>query len=232
MDERRQELLVPLFPLNVVLYPGMLMPLHIFEPRYRAMINDTMQGSQSFVVVLIADGMPEGDVDVVPKSIGTVAQIAQLRHLNPEQMSVWVVGAEKIEILDYHRTADDYLMARVRVLNDTPVAEGGHVPPLETLHKLFAVYIDLKLQLNDHSPDSMDYELAVEPDELSYQIAGLLDVSLAEKQALLEMSHTSDRLAHEATILEREIRHLQELLKSHVTPRTQPLPWGGEVNLN
>ncbi len=232
MDERGQELQVPLFPLNVVLYPGMLMPLHIFEPRYRAMINDVMQGSQSFVVVLIADGMQEGDVNVVPKRIGTVAQIAQLRHLNPEQMNIWVVGGEKIEILDYHRTADDYLMARVRVLADASIADGGYVPPLNTLRKLFAVYIDLKLQLNDHSPDNMNYELADAPDELSYQIASLLDVSLAEKQALLELSNTSDRLAHEATILEREIIHLQELLKSHVTPRTQPLPWGGEVNLN
>jgi len=232
MDTHGRELLVPLFPLNVVLYPGMLMPLHIFEPRYRAMINDTMQGSQSFVVVLIAAGMPEGDLDVTPKTIGTVARIAQLRHLNSEEMNVWVVGGEKIEVLNYRRTTDDYLMARVRVLDDDSFGDGGYVPQLVTLQKLFEVYIDLKLQLNDRSQDSVDYEFAGEPDALSYQIASLLEVSLAEKQALLEMSNTSDRLAHEATILEREIIHLQKLLKSHVTPRTQPLPWGGEVNLN
>ena len=227
-----KEMLIPLFPLNTVLYPGMLMPLHIFEPRYRAMIDDTMQGSQSFAIALIDDGRQEGDISVTPKTIGTVAQIAQLRHLNPEKMNVWVVGDEKIEILDYHRTADDYLMARVRVLPDDASSAATYVPQLDSLREMFEAYILLKLKLNDRAPKEVHYELSGEPEALSYQIASLLDVSLAEKQMLLELSSVVERLTCEAEILAREIEYLHEILKTHVTPRTQSLPWGKDINLN
>lgn len=227
-----KEMLIPLFPLNVVLYPGMLMPLHIFEPRYRAMIDNTMQESQSFAIALIDAGEQEGDLDVTPKAIGTVAQIAQLRHLDPEKMNVWVVGDEKVEILDYHRTADNYLMARVRVLQDDASSVTKCVPQLDSLHQMFDEYITLKLKLNDRAPDEIDYDLSGEPETMSYQIASLLDISLAEKQMLLELSSVVERLTREAEILAREMEQLHNLLKTHVSPQTQSLPWGGEVNLN
>ncbi len=223
---------LPLFPLNVVLYPGMLLPLHVFEPRYQAMVNDTMQGSQSFGVALIAEGTQEGDLHVAPRRIGTVAKIAQLQHLDEERMNLWVVGAEKIEILNYAPCDDDYLVGQVRVLHDVPGDARSFAGQIGSLRQRFKTYIELKLTLNAHDPHSVEYQFSGEPEPFSYQIASLLDISLAEKQSLLEMDDVSRRLNTETDILAREIEHLQELLKTHLVPKTQSLPWGGEVNLN
>ncbi len=223
---------LPLFPLNVVLYPGMLLPLYIFEPRYRAMVHDTMQGTQSFGVALIAEGMQENDIHVAPRKIGTVAKIAQLQHLDEERMNLWVVGAEKIEILNYAPCDDDYLVGQVRILHDTPGDIRAFTAQIDSLRQTFKTYIELKLKLNAHDPKSVEYQFSGEPEPFSYQIASLLDISLAEKQTLLEMDDVSMRLNRETDILAREIEHLQELLKTHLLPKTQTLPWGGEVNLN
>ena len=223
---------LPLFPLNVVLYPGMLLPLYIFEPRYRAMVNDTMQGTQSFGVALIAAGMQENDINVAPKKIGTVAKIAQLQHLAEDRMNLWVVGAEKIEIVSYAPCDDDYLVGQVRILHDTPTDAQSSAAQIADLRQTFKTYIELKLKLNAHDPHSVEYQFSGEPEPFSYQIASLLDISLAEKQELLEMRDVSLRLTRESNILAREIEHLQTQLKTHLLPKTQTLPWGGEVNLN
>ncbi len=223
---------LPLFPLNVVLYPGMLLPLHIFEPRYRAMINDTMHGTQSFGVALIAAGKQEEDTFVIPKPIGTIARIAQLHHLDPEHINLWVIGHEKIEIVTYAPCDDEYLVGQVRIVHDSTEDEQLYVPQLDSMREKFKMYIELKLRLNNRDPHSVEYEFSGEPTPFSFQIASLLDISLAEKQALLEIEVVSERLSRESDILTREIDHLRELMKSHVTPQTQSLPWGGEVSLN
>lgn len=223
---------LPLFPLNVVLFPGMLLPLYIFEPRYRAMVHDTMQGTQSFGVALIAEGMQENDMHVAPRKIGTVAKIAQLQHLDDERMNLWVVGAEKIEIVRYAPCDDNYLVGQVRVLHDMPGDAPAFDAQIASLRQTFRTYIELKLEVNAHDPHSVEYQFSGEPESFSYQIASLLDISLAEKQILLEMDDVSARLNRESEILTREIDHLQELLKTHLLPKTQTLPWGGEVNLN
>ena len=223
---------LPLFPLNVVLYPGMLLPLYIFEPRYRAMVNDTMQGTQSFGVALIAEGTQEKDLHVAPRRVGTVAKIAQLQHLDEERMNLWVVGAEKIEILGFAPCDDDYLVGQVRVLHDTPADTQSSVTQVDSLRQTFKTYLELKLKLNAHDPNSVEYQFSGEPEPFSYQIASLLDISLAEKQTLLELDDVSMRLTRETDILAREIEHLQELLKTHLMPKTQTLTGGCEVSLN
>ena len=67
---------------------------------------------------------------------------------------------------------------------------------------------------------------------MSYQIATMLDVSLAEKQKLLEIRGLKDRLNQEKLVLKREVEHLRQMLSTQRNPKVEHLPWGGEVHLN
>ena len=75
--EQSSAMEMPLFPLNVVLFPGMALPLHIFEPRYREMINRCLDENLAFGVVLIKEG-PEVGGDALPRRVGTAARIVKV----------------------------------------------------------------------------------------------------------------------------------------------------------
>ncbi|RME50978.1 MAG: hypothetical protein D6796_01895 [Caldilineae bacterium] len=226
----RNTFLLPLFPLNVVLYPGMLLPLHIFEPRYRIMLQKCLAEEGKFGVVLIEHGKPEDDI-AHPCKIGTIGKIMQVQKLERGEMYVWVLGTERFEIESYYLTADEYLMGRIRLLTDTPLDPLLSSVRLQTLVQSFQTYLDLLTTLNDKDRATVHMELANDPAHFSFQIAATLDIALAEKQKLLELDNVQERLATEQAILERETDYLRRLLAS-MRMRIQHLPWGGEVNLN
>src|ERR1700757_4702903 len=93
---------LPLFPLNTVLFPGMALPLRIFEPRYRLMIEECLTSGGSFGVALISSGREVGD-PAVPHRVGTSARIAGAERLSDGRLNIEVVGQERFHILDlYH----------------------------------------------------------------------------------------------------------------------------------
>ncbi|MEZ4613151.1 MAG: LON peptidase substrate-binding domain-containing protein [Caldilineaceae bacterium] len=103
---------MPLFPLNVVLFPGMFLPLHIFEPRYREMVEHCVETKSPFGVALIRDGQEVGDA-ATPCDIGTAARIAKVQRMPDGRMNISTVGTQRfrIESVDYSRS---YAVAQVR----------------------------------------------------------------------------------------------------------------------
>ena len=102
---------LPLFPLHVVLYPEMPLPLHIFEPRYREMVMRCREEDTAFGVVLIRDG-EEAGAPAVPHAIGTTARIDQFEELPDGKMNVVVTGETRFHVLEtFHQ--QPYLTARV-----------------------------------------------------------------------------------------------------------------------
>jgi len=224
--------LLPLFPLNVVLYPNMFLPLRIFEPRYQAMVKYCVAEDEPFGVVLIAEGQPEEDETIKPYKIGTVADIVQVDELGEGRMNIWVAGSERFEILNYYRSPADYLVGRVLPVDDEDADPLLFLDQTNPLSLSFKTYLELRMRLNDEDIEDFDYQLANDPAILSYQIATMLDVSLAEKQNLLELRGLKDRLNQEKLVLKREIGHLRQMLSTQRKPRVEHLPWGGEVHLN
>ena len=223
---------LPLFPLNLVLFPGMFQALHIFEPRYQAMIKHCMAEQSPFGIVLIASGTAEGDEAAEPYAIGTIAKIVQVQHQGQGRMNLWVVGQERFKVARFGLAVDEYLVAHVDPLPDEqadPVLLAGE---MNTLRGYFKTYVDLILALSQEDKGEINYNLAEEPSLFSFQIASILDVASAEKQNLLEMVNVSQRLVKEVQIMEREIAWLEQLLKSQSISKTQELPWGGEIFLN
>ena len=93
-DESRE---LPLFPLNTTLFPGGTLPLHIFEPRYRAMTRRCLEGDERFGVVLIAEG-PEVGGRAVPHLVGTVARIALAETLEGGRYNLMTTGERRFAI--------------------------------------------------------------------------------------------------------------------------------------
>src|SRR6185369_3018170 len=88
---------MPLFPLNTVLFPGMVLPLHIFEPRYKVMISECVRDNKPFGVILIKEGVEVGG-PALTYEFGTSAYITQIEQLGNEQMNIQTVGYQRFKL--------------------------------------------------------------------------------------------------------------------------------------
>lgn len=194
---------LPLFPLaNVVLFPGMLLPLRIFESRYRTMVSQCLADDARFGVALISEGQEVGGPAEV-HSVGTIARILTVGRYDDGQMDLMTVGVQRFRILQTD-SSKPYLCGCVELLRD------GREEP-ESLQSRAADVLALlreyrsMLEYGENAP-----ELPEDPEALSY-IAGVLDLPATEKQVMLESLSTSDRLLSLGGFLRREIQMLSVL---------------------
>lgn len=126
---------LPLFPLDLALLPGALLPLHVFEPRYRALTRRSLDGDQEFGVVRLHDGNLA--------RVGCAARILQVLHVYPDGRSdILARGEGRFSLLDLREHADGYLEARAGAVCDEP---GPAVDPEDRLllERLFREYSEL-----------------------------------------------------------------------------------------
>ena len=109
---------LPLFPLHVVLFPDMPLPLHIFEPRYREMILRCREERSPFGIVLIQNGEESGE-EAVPHRIGTTARIAQHEEMPDGRMNILVFGETRFHVTQT-RHDKPYLCAQVEPFWEQP----------------------------------------------------------------------------------------------------------------
>ncbi|WP_107668148.1 LON peptidase substrate-binding domain-containing protein [Cyanothece sp. BG0011] len=191
---------LPIFPLpEVVLFPGRPLPLHIFEFRYRMMMNTILEGDRRFGVVMV--NPVNGEI----AKVGSCAELVRFQRLPDDRMKILTMGQQRFRILEYVREKP-YRVGLVEWLEDKPTTE--NVEPLATevgqllrdVVRLSAKLTDQKIELPDDLPDL--------PVELSYWVAGNLYGVAAEQQALLEMQETKGRLEREIEILTSTRNHL------------------------
>ena len=107
---------LPLFPLNVVLFPDAAIPLHIFEERYKLMVQMCLDGDSQFGVVLIKSGSEVGD-PAEPHGVGTVARIIDVERLDEGRMRLAIVGRERFRIEEITQRVP-YIEGRVGILEE------------------------------------------------------------------------------------------------------------------
>ncbi|HEC21997.1 MAG TPA: peptidase S16 [Chloroflexi bacterium] len=199
---------LPLFPLKTVLFPGMVLPLHIFEPRYRLMINQCIEKNSPFGVALIREGVEVGG-PAVPHDVGTSAYVTEVHRFPDGRMHIRTVGYQRFRIYDL-REDKPYLIGLVE---DYPF-EGEKSPEVrnvvEELRPVMEEYLTVlgkvtqgKIRLGNIPDDGM---------ALALLIAILLSVPEDEKQQLLEASDLASMLRAEQTLLKRETRLLNYML--------------------
>ncbi len=187
---------LPLFPLNVVLYPGMSLPLRVFEERYKQMMNKCLEGDMTFGVVLIKSGKEVGG-GAVPFEIGTVARIMDVVPQGGGRMLVSAVGEEVFRIVDIQQITP-YMVGSVEVLERTEESAPEELTTRVVGH--FKTYRSLLASLRGLGEGTVD--LDDDPERLSYTVAAELMTGTREKQGLLETSSATVRLEEELKLLQ------------------------------
>jgi len=186
-----------MFPLGSVLFPSMVLPLHLFEPRYRALIRDVLDGDGEFGVCLIERGHEVGGDDV-RSSVGTVARVHDAEELPDGRWAVVAVGDRRIEV-ERWLPDDPYPRAEVRDLPDP-------APSPEELGRLPAVVAALRsalakaAELGEPVPPAT-IPLADDPVLASHQVAALAPIATIDRHALLAAERVGLRLARLETVL-------------------------------
>ena len=195
---------LPLFPLNLVLFPGMPLPLHIFEERYKAMIGDCMRNNTPFGVSLIRSGQEVGS-PAEPFTTGTTARVLRSELLEQGRMNILTKGERRYEIIEITQE-EPHVAALVKLL-DEPVGEGFTGVSAELTEE----YTKLIRGLTTLSGGYMsDVTIPEDPVELSYMIAANLDAPTPLRQELLEVPTAADRLNRLIPLLRRRNHALQE----------------------
>jgi Lon protease-like protein len=198
---------LPLFPLNVVLFPRADLPLHIFEARYRLMIKECYERDKPFGVVL---ARPESSqMREEPYSVGTMAEILALSRMEDGRMNLIARGGQRFRILHRHREKP-YLTGIVEVYEDLPEPEQVLSEQADRARELFNLYLEILLEVV--GKQETQFDLPVAPEELSHFIAYFLDIEDEEKQQLLEMTLTTQRLKSVIETLRREVPFVRQML--------------------
>jgi len=191
---------LPLFPLpEVVLFPGRPLPLHIFEFRYRIMMNTILESDRRFGVLLFDP--VRGQVS----NVGCCAEIVQYERLPDDRMKMLTLGQQRFRVLEYVREKP-YLVGLVEWIEDRPPQKD--LRPLATeVEQLLQDVVRLSAKLTEQSIE-LPENIPNLPTELSYWVASNLYGVATEQQTLLEMQDTASRLEREVEILTSTRNHL------------------------
>jgi len=184
---------LPLFPLpDVVLFPGRPLPLHIFEFRYRMMMNTILECDRRFGVLMIDS--TNGQIT----QIGCCAEIIHFERLPDDRMKVLTLGQQRFRVLEYVREKP-YRVGLVEWIEDLPTQDNLQLKADEVRSLLYDV-VKLSAKLTEQRIE-LPENLPTSATELSYWVASNLYGVATEQQALLEMRDTAERLTREADIL-------------------------------
>ncbi len=203
---------LPLFPLTV-LFPGTVLPLHIFEPRYRQMIAACQRENKPLGIVL---PKPESEfMREVPHTIGTIAEIHNLEQLEDGRYTLNAVGIKRFRIVSENRDKA-YISATVEPYEDITTQEPDLTSTTQQARKMFEDYLAMLLQ-EANEPD-VQANLPDESEDLSYFIASfLMNIEDTQKQHFLEMTSTYQRLHEEIAILRREVPFMRQILSKKIS---------------
>lgn len=255
---------LPLFPLNTVLCPGIALPLHVFEDRYRALVRHCLETMSPFGVVLIREGREVGSGAISFSGVGTIAEIRDAGRLDDGRFDLLVVGTRRFGIRRVLEGRSPYLVADVGILDET-VGDPAIAQQLAmSATRRFVTYLELLQPRSGETSEDIDVRVEVEtapaaedepddepedepepeeeagestaaegdaeppprrrrrvliPDDptvLSHLLAGILQIELPRRQALLELATTEERLLTLLGLIDREILLLRRRLRAFI----------------
>ena len=202
--------LLPWFPLGTVLYPGVLLPLHIFEDRYRQLIRDLLAqpaGPRRFGVVAIKEGREVGTDGVTAlHEIGCTAELQRVEAYDDGRFDIIAVGASRFRLVRVD--ASQPLVGEVELLPDVCTDEATRLSGRAV--RMFGSYRKALLTAQGLAVNEPP-ELPDDPVERSYLIAAAMLVEMSDKQDLLATSTVDERLTLEMALLRRESALVSQL---------------------
>jgi Lon protease-like protein len=178
---------LPLFPLRVVLFPGALLPLHIFEPRYQQLLADVSAGDHRFGL------LPPGELGGLPApgTIGSAAIVRAIQPLAEGRANIVVGGERRFRFLEPAPAGTPYHQGVIEWVDDLPDVQ---IPTEEDLHQLRALGERYAHALHALEDQDFDAVLSATAAELSFEVAALLEWEFDARQRLLEIRSATERV--------------------------------------
>ena len=213
MDKVRGVSELPVFPLPVVLFPSVPLPLHIFEPRYRQMLTDIHVTNNLFGVTYFD---PTTETSVVPPigHVGCVAEVTETQTFPDGRSNILTLGVVRYRIDSYVERGDPYLVAKLSYFEDDEEDEAALAGPTKEVAEAFTRIAQAVRTINDERatlPDISD----TEPQRLSFLVAAAMEIEADIKQELLETRSTFQRLERLRGMLSQAVKGYEERARIH-----------------
>lgn len=207
---------LPLFPLPLVLFPGAAQPLHIFEPRYRQLLVDCLQGDRRFGIARLGEGLAE--VDLPAGTVGCVAEIMDTETLSDGRSNIVVRGAERFALVSLVSSPHPYHVCRAELVEDD-FEIGAELDALaERVRDVFRRVARAARTLAD-DPDPVP-ELPDDAAGLSFAIASMIDIGLDVRQELLASRSAMERLRQLDQVLSAALGTIVDRAQVHTLAKT------------
>lgn len=177
---------IPLFPLNTVLFPGGVLPLRVFEPRYLDMVSACLRNNTAIGVVLIRSGTEVGPAPK-PHDVGTLSEVCYFNNRPDGILGVTLRGKQRFRIRDFEIQADQSIHAEIEtLLNNAPVAHSNKYQAMGGLLKKILAQLEPPYTTMPKNFDDLEW--------VSARLCELLPIPLSIKQELLRMDDTQQRI--------------------------------------
>ena len=183
-----------MFPLGSVLLPGAVLPLHVFEPRYRQMVSDCLakDGSPEFGQTLITHGLETGGGDT-RAMVGTIARIVEVDALDQSRYALVVVGDRRIKVTEW-LVDDPYPLALVTDWPDVESNNSDVGERIMDMHQRVQTARELAARLGEGSADPAPFEIANDQVLATYNLASLAPIGPADRLRILASQGPIERL--------------------------------------
>lgn len=216
-------MLLPLFPLNLVLFPGLPVRLHIFEERYKRMISHCIETQSPFGIILIDDGAEAHGPLASPHLVGTTAQITEVQRLPNGRMNIVARGIDRFRVLSLDYQSQPYLVGEVEILSmqdDSIPSNAAHVIKLKSLIRSYLAAIG-----SDKNTELSFEQMPIDALLMAYLGASIVQSSNVAKQDLLEINNLETLISELAHLYRSEITLLSILASPPLVDDRSDLPF-------
>jgi Lon protease-like protein len=208
---------LPIFPLPLVLFPGVTIPLHIFEPRYRRMLADCLERDRRFGVVFLAEGTPEESL-ATGGDVGCVAHIDSRDELPDGRANITVAGRERFMLRALVKSPLPYHVGMTVPYEDVPEPAALLEPLAARVRERFDRIARAARTISDDE-DSIP-ELPEDPALLAFRVASFIDLNVPERRRLLASTSPGERLRSVDRVLAPAVEPMEQRAVTHVRAKT------------
>lgn len=209
---------LPIFPLPLVMLPNELLPLHIFEDRYRKMLTDVEQTGKLFGVMLFE--AQESFIEKPPVgSIGCVAEIRESELLPDGRSNIMALGVVRYRLLDYVESDEPYLVGDVHFFEDDEEIPSIVEPLADKVFVLFERMAKAAFKMSSNRQHQPEVK-RTDPESLSFLITAAFNFNNEQKYKLLELTSTVERLNELKEALDQIVVQLEESAEIHSRSRS------------
>lgn len=221
LDKVRGVYELPLFPLPLVLFPGVPLPLHIFEERYRRMLEDVRVSNNLFGLSYFDPNALGSGERPAAGHVGCATEVLEVQKMPDGRSNILTVGVARYRVTEYVEGGEPYLVARVEFFED----EEGDTSVLrkraDEVAEMFTRIASAMRSINDERGALPELPLE-DPERLSFLVAAVVEMEADAKQQLLELRSTAERLRRVYALLAQAVSSYEERAHARTRARQRP----------